>query len=29
MEEACAPVLTLAVPLVVEARFAGNWDEAH
>jgi DNA polymerase-1 len=29
MEGACAPVCTLSVPLVVEARHARNWDEAH
>ncbi len=29
MEEAPAPALTLRVPLVVEARAAGNWEEAH
>jgi DNA polymerase-1 len=29
MEQACAPVCELSVPLVVEARYAGNWDEAH
>jgi DNA polymerase-1 len=29
MEGACGPVCTLSVPLVVEARAAGNWDEAH
>ena len=29
MEEAPAPALTLRVPLVVEARAAGNWQEAH
>ncbi len=29
MEGACAPVVTLSVPLVVEARWAKNWDEAH
>ncbi|MFY9291364.1 MAG: DNA polymerase I [Methylorubrum rhodinum] len=29
MEEAPAPALTLSVPLVVEARAAGNWEEAH
>ncbi|TXN83244.1 DNA polymerase I [Methylobacterium sp. WL8] len=29
MEEAPAPALTLHVPLVVEARAAGNWEEAH
>lgn len=29
MEEAPAPALSLSVPLVVEARAAGNWEEAH
>ena len=29
MEQAPAPALTLKVPLVVEARAAGNWEEAH
>ena len=29
MEGACAPVLTLSVPLVVETGAARNWDEAH
>ncbi|CAO4167158.1 DNA polymerase I [Methylorubrum populi] len=29
MEQAPAPALTLSVPLVVEARAAGNWEEAH
>ncbi len=29
MEGACAPVLTLSVPLVVETGAAGNWEEAH
>jgi len=29
MEAACAPVLTLSVPLVVETGAAKNWDEAH
>ncbi|WP_375463192.1 DNA polymerase I [uncultured Methylobacterium sp.] len=29
MEEAPAPALSLRVPLVVEARAAGNWEEAH
>src|SRR5690606_6169366 len=29
MEGACAPVCRLSVPLVVEARYAANWDEAH
>jgi DNA polymerase-1 len=29
MESACAPVLSLSVPLVVETGAAGNWDEAH
>lgn len=29
MRNACAPRLTLSVPLVVEAQAAGNWDEAH
>ena len=29
MVEAPGPAVALAVPLVVEARAAGNWDEAH
>ena len=29
MEGAALPVVDLAVPLVVDARAAGNWDEAH
>ena len=29
MEGACAPVINLSVPLVVDARAAPNWDEAH
>ena len=29
MEEAPAPALTFKVPLVVEAKAAGNWQEAH
>ncbi len=29
MEGACAPVLTLSVPLVVETGAAKNWEEAH
>jgi DNA polymerase-1 len=29
MESACAPVLSLTVPLVVETGAAGNWEEAH
>ncbi|MGI9400472.1 MAG: DNA polymerase I, partial [Rhizobiaceae bacterium] len=29
MEEAPFPALNLSVPLVVDARAAGNWDEAH
>ena len=29
MVNACAPALTLTVPLVVDARAADNWDEAH
>jgi DNA polymerase-1 len=29
MEGASLPVLQLSVPLVVEARAAKNWDEAH
>jgi DNA polymerase-1 len=29
MEGACAPVLSLSVPLVVETGAAKNWDEAH
>ena len=29
MVNACAPALTLTVPLEVDARAADNWDEAH
>ncbi|SFS34822.1 DNA polymerase I [Brevundimonas viscosa] len=29
MEGAAEPAVALSVPLVVEARAAGNWDEAH
>ncbi|HKD24227.1 MAG TPA: DNA polymerase I, partial [Rhizomicrobium sp.] len=29
MEKATLPALTLSVPLVVDARAANNWDEAH
>jgi DNA polymerase-1 len=29
MEDAPMPALSLSVPLQVEARAAGNWDEAH
>ncbi|MGC6511821.1 MAG: DNA polymerase I [Parvibaculales bacterium] len=29
MQNACAPRLSLSVPLVVEAEAAQNWDEAH
>jgi DNA polymerase-1 len=29
MEEAPHPAVSLKVPLVVEARAADNWDEAH
>ncbi len=29
MEKAAEPVVDLAVPLVVDARAAANWDEAH
>ncbi len=29
MESACAPVLSLSVPLVVETGAAPNWEEAH
>ncbi len=29
MEKACEPVLSLSVPLKVDARAAANWDEAH
>jgi DNA polymerase-1 len=29
MEAACAPVLRLSVPLVVETGAAHNWDDAH
>jgi DNA polymerase-1 len=29
MEGAAEPAVALTVPLVVDARAAGNWDEAH
>jgi DNA polymerase-1 len=29
MEKAAEPAVALSVPLVVEARAAANWDEAH
>jgi DNA polymerase-1 len=29
MERAAEPAVALTVPLVVEARAAPNWDEAH
>jgi DNA polymerase-1 len=29
MEGAAEPAVALSVPLVVEARAAGNWDDAH
>jgi DNA polymerase-1 len=29
MENATSPVVHLSVPLVVDARAAANWDEAH
>ena len=29
MEEAPLPAVQLSVPLVVEAKAAANWDEAH
>ena len=29
MERAADPVVALSVPLVVDARAAANWDEAH
>jgi len=29
MEGACAPVVELSVPLVVETGIAANWEEAH
>jgi DNA polymerase-1 len=29
MERAAEPAVALSVPLVVEARAAINWDEAH
>ena len=29
MEGAAEPAVALSVPLVVDARAAGNWDEAH
>jgi DNA polymerase-1 len=29
MEDAPLPALRLKVPLQVDARAAGNWDEAH
>jgi DNA polymerase-1 len=29
MEKAALPAVSLSVPLIVEARAAANWDEAH
>jgi DNA polymerase-1 len=29
MEQAALPAVALSVPLLVEARAADNWDEAH
>jgi DNA polymerase I len=29
MEDAPFPALSLSVPLAVDARAAGNWDDAH
>jgi len=29
MERAALPAISLSVPLIVEARAAANWDEAH
>jgi len=29
MERAAEPAVQFSVPLLVEARAAGNWDEAH
>ena len=29
MERAAEPALSISVPLVVEARAASNWDDAH
>jgi DNA polymerase-1 len=29
MEGAAEPAVSLTVPLVVDARAAGNWDDAH
>jgi len=29
MEHATDPIVQLSVPLVVDARAASNWDEAH
>jgi len=29
MEKAAEPALSISVPLVVEARAATNWDDAH
>jgi DNA polymerase-1 len=29
MEKAALPAVELSVPLVVDARAAHNWDEAH
>jgi DNA polymerase-1 len=29
MEDAPHPAVNLSVPLQVDARAAGNWDEAH
>jgi DNA polymerase-1 len=29
MEDAAMPAVSLSVPLQVDARAAGNWEEAH
>jgi DNA polymerase-1 len=29
MQNACAPRLSLSVPLLVDAQAANNWEEAH
>jgi DNA polymerase-1 len=29
MERAAEPAVALSVPLVVDARYASSWDEAH
>ncbi|OIQ71190.1 DNA polymerase I [mine drainage metagenome] len=29
MEKAAEPACEISVPLVVDARAAGNWDDAH